>query len=122
MFYDDETANSQYRICSLGYEAVNESDTVLDPSCSPVDSESEFRITNISIREIHSAEIVDTLTYPEIYTDGLKRLLSEWNDMRSEVRSKEITFERYAERISIYEDIIRKNTKDGKKHRTGKWG
>ena len=77
LFYDDETANSQGRICSLGYEVVDEDGEVLDSFYSLINPESEFQLVNTSIHGIDAACVLNKPTFIEVYNDKLKALIDE---------------------------------------------
>lgn len=58
MFYDDETANRQQRICQLAYVLYdNEGNQVGDPVCQLIDPESDFESMNISVHGIRPADV-----------------------------------------------------------------
>lgn len=77
LFYDDETANSQGRICSLGYEVVDKDGEVLKSFYSLINPESEFQLVNTSIHGIDAACVLDAPTFIDVYNDELKALIDE---------------------------------------------
>lgn len=77
MFYDDETANSQGKICSLGYEIVNEDGAILDSFYTLIDPESDFQGMNIHIHGITPNDVVGAPTFDKVFKERLSKCISE---------------------------------------------
>ena len=77
VFWDDETANPQQRICQVGYCLTDlEGNPVGEPVCQLVDPESEFSPFNVRVHHITPDAVVGAPNFARFYEErGLDRLL-----------------------------------------------
>ncbi|WP_346697426.1 exonuclease domain-containing protein [Thermophilibacter mediterraneus] len=77
LFWDDETANPQQRICQVGYCLTDlEGNPVGEPVCQLVDPESEFSPFNVRVHHIAPGDVAGAPNFARLYEElGLGRLL-----------------------------------------------
>ena len=90
LFYDDEIANSQGRICSLGYEIVNEGGRVLDSFYTLIDPESDFQGINICIHGITPDDVVGAPTFDKVFKERLSKLIAECTFVAHNAKSADL--------------------------------
>ena len=77
LFWDDETANPQQRICQAGYCLTDlEGNAVGEPVCQLIDPESAFSSRNVAVHRITSGDVAGMPTFARFYEErGLGTLL-----------------------------------------------
>lgn len=79
LFWDDETANPQQRICQVGYCLTDlEGNPVDEPVCELVDPESDFSPFNVRVHHINPDDVAGAPNFARLYEErGIGRLLED---------------------------------------------
>lgn len=79
LFWDDETANPQQRICQIGYCLTDlEGNPVGEPVCELVDPECEFSPYNVRVHHITSEDVEGKPTFARLYEElDLRKLMTD---------------------------------------------